>query len=418
MTARLSMAPLGAGLAALLLSTPPMVARAANLDFAEALSLAERQAPGLSARQHDLAAAKSASRAAGRLPDPRLRVGLESFPISGPPAGRFGLEPMTEATVGLMQDVPSSQRRRAERQRAGADISLAEAKATAELRTVRLATALAWTDVARAHRRIEALDAVARTIALMRKTAPAQLASGGAAPAQALEPDQLTARLTDRLATVKAELAKARADLARWTGDDEADAIGAPPKVVIDAVALRANLDQLPAFLLAAAAARQADADYATAKASVHPDWSWELGYGKRDARWGDLVTVAATVSLPLFQATRQDPIIAAKSEAAAGARADQLAMHRELRADLDADLAELDALSSKAERARTLLVPLAARQAELERTRYAAAAGSLNDALQAEMALAEARLDLLDRETDAERAALRISLTYGARDQ
>jgi cobalt-zinc-cadmium efflux system outer membrane protein len=418
MSATMSAAPVGAGLAALVLIAMAIGAKSAPLGLPETLALAQAQAPSLAARRHDLAAAKSVSVAAGRLPDPKLRVGLDSFPISGPAAGRFGPEPMTQASVGLMQEMPSGERRRADRQRAAADISLADAKARAEARAVRIAAAAAWTEVTFAHRRLEALDALAKTFVLMRATAPAQLAGGTASPAQALEPQRLTAQLADRRASLAAGLIKARAELARWTGDEESDSSGAPPKVVIDAVALRANLDQLPAFQLASAARRQADADYAAAKASTHPDWGWELGYGKRDARWGDLVTVTATTSLPLFQATRQAPVIAARSEAVAAARADQQAMHRELRAALDADLADLDALNGKVERARTVFVPLAERQAELERARYAAATAGLADVLQAQAALAEARLDLLDREADAERAALRISLTYGDSDQ
>lgn len=418
MSASMSAAPLGAGLAALALIAMAMGAEAAPLDLPETLALAQSQAPSLAARRHDLAAAKAASIAAGRLPDPKLRVGLDSFPISGPAAGRFGPESMTQASVGLMQEMPSGERRRADRQRAAADITLADAKARAEARAVRVAAATAWTEVVFAHRRLEALDALAKTIALMKAAAPAQLAGGATAPAQALEPQRLAAQLADRRASLTAGLIRARAELARWTGDEDADASGAPPQVVIDAVALRANLDQLPAFQLASAASRQADAEYAGARASAHPDWSWELGYGKRDARWGDLVTVTATTSLPLFQTTRQGPVIAAKSEAVAAARADQQAMHRELRAALDADLADLDALNGKVERARTVLVPLAERQAELERARYAAATAGLADALQAQAALIEARLDLLDREADAERAALRISLTYGDSDQ
>lgn len=418
MSASMSAAPLGAGLAALALIATAMGAKAAPLDLSETLALAQSQAPSLAARRHDLASAKAASIAAGRLPDPKLRVGLDSFPISGPAAGRFGPEPMTQASVGLMQEMPSGERRHADRQRAAADITFADAKARAEARVVRVAAAAAWTEVVFAHRRLEALDALAKTIALMKAAAPAQLAGGATAPTQALEPQRLAAQLADRRASLAAGLIKARAELARWTGDEDADASGAPPQVVIDAVALRANLDQLPALQLALAASRQADADYAGAKASAHPDWSWELGYGKRDARWGDLVTVTATTSLPLFQATRQGPVIAAKSEAVAAARADQQAMHRELRAALDADLADLDALNGKVERARTVLVPLAERQAELERARYAAATAGLADALQAQAALIEARLDLLDREADAARAALRIFLTYGGSDQ
>jgi cobalt-zinc-cadmium efflux system outer membrane protein len=64
--------------------------------------------------------------------------------------------------------------------------------------------------------------------------------------------------------------------------------------------------------------------------------------------------------------------------------------------------------------RAQSALVPLAQRKADLERSSYAAGTAGLADVLQAYVALAEARVDALDREADVVRDAVRINLTYG----
>jgi outer membrane protein TolC len=388
-------------------------AHAAPLTYDAALKLADQSAPSLQAKALDTRAAESAAVAAGRLPDPKLRLGLDNFPISGPPAGRFGPDSMTMATVGVMQDMPNGAKRRAERDRAAADIGAAHSSQLVEARNVRLSAALAWIDLYYAKRRLAALDDVAAALKPLRETAPSQVAAGAARPAQTLEPDQLLAALADRRADLAAQVAKARAELARWTGDPDPEAAGAPPMMDVDPAALRAGLDQHPQLLAYDAIGRQAEADVALAKAGKRPDWSWELAYQHRDPMWGDMVSLGATVSLPLFASKRQDPVIASKTDVASRVRSEREATRRALIAQLDADLADHTMHHDRLHRAEGVLVPLAQRKADLERASYAGGTATLSEVLQASIALAEAKVDALDREADVVRDAVHINLTY-----
>jgi outer membrane protein TolC len=389
-------------------------AQAAPLTFDAAVKLAQ-SAPSLQAKDAEVTAARSSAIAAGRLPDPRLAVGLGNFPISGPPAGRFGGDSMTMATIGVTQDMPSGAKRSAARSRAAADIQAAQTGQDAEARNVRLNAALAWIDLYYAQRRLAALADIDKAIAPLRASAPSQLAAGASRPSQALEPEQLAAALGDRRADLVAALAKARAELVRWTGDAEADVEGGPPDYAIDAVALRAGLDDLPAIRAYEAMGRQADADVALAKAGKRPDWSWDLTYQRRDPMYGDMVSIGATIGLPLFGRTRQDPVIAARASAATRVGYERQAARRALAASLDADLADHTMHHDRLTRARTTLEPLAARRAKLETASYAAGNANLSDVLGALLALAEARIDILDREADVQRDGVRIVLTYGS---
>jgi cobalt-zinc-cadmium efflux system outer membrane protein len=65
--------------------------------------------------------------------------------------------------------------------------------------------------------------------------------------------------------------------------------------------------------------------------------------------------------------------------------------------------------------RARDGRLPLALRRADLETASYAAGTAGLPDVLAALTALADAKLDLLDKEADALREAVRINITYGS---
>jgi outer membrane protein TolC len=403
------------------LATATVFAGAAHADpmtYAAALRLAEQSAPSLEARADDLKATRSAAIAAGQLPDPKLALGVEGFPISGPNAGRPQRDDFSDVRVGVIQDVPNGAKRRAQRQRAAADIGAAEAEQGVEARMVRVSTALAWIDLFYAKRRLAALDEIEMVLAKLRQTAPAGLASGVRRPAQTLEPERLTAVLGDRRADLVAAIGKAGAQLVRWTGDVAADVASQPPDYPVDPATLRAGLDDLPSLRALDAQSRQADADTALARADKRPDWSWEIGYQHRDPRFGDMVMAQVTVGLPVFGATRQDPVIAARTQSASRVRIEREAARRALVANLNADLADHAMHHERLMRANTTLVPLAQKQADLEMASYAAGTASLAEVMGAQLALVEARIDTLDREADVVRDGARIALTYGSEPQ
>jgi outer membrane protein TolC len=296
-----------------------------------------------------------------------------------------------------------------------ADIDAAEKGQAVEARNVRLGAALAWVDLYYAERRLSALDEIEAALKPLRESAPSGLAAGAARPSQTLEPEQLTAALGDRRADLVAAVGKARAELARWTGDPAPEVAGSPPELDVDATALHAALDRNPTLRAYDAVERQADADLSAAKADKHPDWSWDVAYERRDPMWGDMVSLGATVRLPIFPGKRQDPLIAARAETASRVRTEREAERRTLLASLDGDLADHNMHHDRLHRALNILVPLAQRRADLERSSYAGGEASLSDVLQAYLGLAEARVDALGREADVVRDAVRINLTYGA---
>src|SRR5574337_586661 len=55
--------------------------RAYALNFVEAREIAEQQSPRISAQRLQIDAVESAQNAAGTLPDPKLSVGMENYPI-------------------------------------------------------------------------------------------------------------------------------------------------------------------------------------------------------------------------------------------------------------------------------------------------------------------------------------------------
>lgn len=395
----------------LVLATPAL---AGPLTYEQALARASADAPELRARDLAVEAARAAAPAAGRLPDPELTVALENVPVSGPMAGSFGADEMTMIRVGVMQAVPSGARRRAERQIAAADIGVAETQARVTAREVRVAAALAWVDLYYARRRREAVDEVLAALEPLWDAAPAAVASGQGRPAGALSPIRLKAALEDRCSALVAAEARARADLSRWTGEADPQPLGAPPDPTLDEASLRAGLDRVPALRAWEAMADRADADTDLARAGRHPDWSFELGYGRRDPMYGDMVSIGARVSLPLFTDRRQDPLIAARAADARRVRVEREGTARALRAVLESDLADHRMHHEQWARARDVLLPAAIDRSSLETASYGAGRAGLAEVIDAFTGLADARLEALDREALVVRETVRIALTYG----
>jgi outer membrane protein TolC len=389
--------------------------RAAPITLAAALDAAEAQAPELQAAALQAEAARSAARAAGALPDPKLQLGIDNFPISGPAAGRFDAEDMTMARVGFMQELPSRARRNAERERARTDISAALADRRVAAREVRAAVAAAWTELHYAQRRLQALDDAAVSLDPLWDATFSSVASGAARPAAGPEAQRLRAELADRRSELAAAVATARARLARWTGDPDVGTAGAAPSLEFDAAALRASVERHPTLEARDAAVRQAGAEVGLARAAKRPDLGLEVAYQRRDPMFGDMVSVGVTVSLPVFARNRQEPIIAARTAAFGQARAQREAARRTLAAELEAGLADYAMRREQWLRARDTLVPLARARADLETASYAAGRTGVAEVTEALAARAEAHLTLLDREAALASQAVRLAYAFGS---
>jgi cobalt-zinc-cadmium efflux system outer membrane protein len=393
-------------------------AQADPLTYAQALERARTTAPSLQARVLQTDAARASQRAAGALPDPRLTLGVDNLPISGPVAGRFGADEMTMARVGIEQDMPSSAQRRAQRARAAADIDVAKADSAVEGRRVKLATALAWIDLFYAERRLAALNGILSAIEPLWAAAPAGVAAGTTRPAQALAPVRMRAQFQDERDELVASVGRAKAELTRWTGDADPSTAGQAPALEIDPGALKASLDHNPTLAAFRPATDRAEADLALAQAARRPDWSWQASYGRRDPMFGDMISAGVSVRLPLFATQRQDPLIAARRADTARVGAEREDTRRALQAQLDADLADHIMHHQQWLRAQGTLLPAAQDQSDLETASYAAGKAGLADVLEAFGQVADIKLQTLEREAAVARDGVRIVLTYGSDDQ
>lgn len=386
-------------LAAVLLgAVGPAVAApvAPPLSLAEAVRLAEAGSPAIEAREAAVASAEHAIAPAGALPDPQLVAGLDNLPVTTGEAFSLTRDFMTMRRIGVMQDFPRRDKRRARSARAQALAEREHALLASERLSVREGVARAWIARATAERRLQLMQELRPRAAAAVTAATAALAGGRGTAADGLAARSTQAVLEDRIDQAAREVDDARAEFARWLpaaaerplgeAADWSD-LGAEPD------ALLANIAHHRELLAYDAAERAADADVAMARAEKRPDWSVELDYAKRGPGYSDMVSLEFRIGLPLFPARRQDATIASKQAALAQIEAEREDARRMHAAALRKTLAAWRSAGARVRRYEHELLPLADDRADAALAAYRGGRGELPAALAALDQAIETRL-------------------------
>ncbi len=389
---------------------------AAPLTFDDALALAARDAPSVTAARLKVVAARHVEVSAGELPDPRLAVGVENYPIGGPDAYSMTRDPMTMQRVALTQELPNSDKRAARSALARARV----ARGVAEQRILGLdamrEAALAWARRYSLERQITQLDGLDIDNRLLDRVVRARLAAGGGLPADIVLPRQEAAALAERREELQAQRSQAIAALARWVGPAAAEPLaGEPRRWTLDRAALEQHLHRHPELVAFDSTADVLDAEVREAESTRKPDWALSAAYQRRGQQFGDMVSLQLSVDLPLFPGTRQDPQIAARRATREALDAEREAVRREHAQRLAADLAEIDRLDKAIARSRDTLAPLATQRIELSLASYAAGKGPLADVIAARQARTEVLLRSILLQGEVDSVAIRLHFAFDA---
>ena len=381
------------------------------LGFAEALTLAQQQSPRIAAQRLQIDAASSTQKAAGTLPDPKLSVGIENFPISG--MDRFSLtrESMTMQRLALMQEVPNRAKRDAQIAGAQAKVERERAALSAQHLQIRQELSQAWILAQAIEQRDQVLSDLLSENQRLQDSLPARIAGGTAQAGDLLMAKQEALALSDRRDDLQRDRSKARAMLRRFVGTraDEAlqgtpGPLGRPLDQLRSEVHRHAELAQYPAMqAMALAETREA-------QAANKGDWSWEVAYSRRDRRWGDMVSFQVTFDLPWQQERRQEPQIKAKQLEQQRLEAEQEDVTRRHLQELEDSASELGALSSQIVRLQSAGMGLAQGRAELALANYQSAKGDLSAVLAARAQVLETRWRLIELQAQRDTVIARLN--------
>ncbi len=382
-------------------------ALAQPLSLEDAQRRAVERSRQLAAQDATTAASREMALAAGQLPDPVLKLGVDNLPVTGADQFSLGRDFMTMRRIGVMQELTRSEKRQLRTQRFDREAEKSAAEKAAATASIQRDTALAWLD--RYY-----VEALAGVVAEQKKQVELEVAAVEAAyrggrtnQADVFAANATLVALEDRASELRRRTQTATIILARWIGDG-ADAPLAPrpplDSIRLDAGALEAELAHHPQIAILAKQEEIAATEARLAQASSTPDWSVEVAYQQRGPAYSNMVSFGVSIPLPWDRANRQDREIASKLALAEHARAQREETLRAHIAEVRAMIAEWQNGRERLARYERQLVPLARQRAEAALAGYRGGKTSIADLLLARRNETEVRMQAVQIEMESAR--------------
>jgi outer membrane protein TolC len=316
------------------------------LTLAEAENMALAGEPGYEALLARAQGFQEQAVAAGQLPDPVLRVGLENYPIDG---SGFSAEAMTQAKLGIRQAFPRGRVRELGGEQMLARADAFDLSADARLREVRTSVRNIWLEAYYSQQAWSLVSESRPFFADLVTITRSMYAVGRKSQHDVLRAELELSRLDDRLIEADRARSEAQAGLSRWLGQDAYRPIAMKLpnwEALPQLPALRDGLASHPVLAAANAdiSAQQAAVDMA--EENQKPGWALDLGYGYREGYQpdgqprSDFVSLAVTVDLPFFSKNRQDRKLAAALRERSAAKYSRTALEAQLHSELDSEYA------------------------------------------------------------------------------
>jgi len=295
--------------AALAVALLPAFAVAAPLTLTQALDLAVQRSEATRSARAGVTSALEAARAAGQLPDPTLRAGVDNLPVTGGDRLSTTRDSMTMKRIGIGQEWVSAEKRAALQAAADAMVSRESVAVQAAAADVRLQTALAYVDAYFAGETLKLTALSEHHVHEELEAAKARLSSSAGSSQEVLATTSARDIAEDESAEGRQQQSAARVVLERWVGV-QAEDIAAPVELAgLDEQAYVANH---PLVLAAQRDIELARREAAVASSNRKPNWSWEVSYGQRTG-YSDMVSFGVSIPLPVSPAERQDRETASK---------------------------------------------------------------------------------------------------------
>lgn len=403
-------------LAASAIIAVPVSGADAPLTLAEAQRLGVERSRMLAGQDSAVAAAREMAVAAGQLPDPTLKLGIDNLPVDT--SDRFSLthDFMTMRQIGLMQEITRSDKRqaRADRFEREAEKTLAERQAT--IAAIQRNTALAWLDRYYAEAMAAVVAEQSRATRAEIEAAESAYRAGRGNLADVLAARSALVGLDDRASEIGRKVRAARIALARWIGNSaDAPLAGKPAMdaILLDPGTLETDIVHHPELAVLAKKEDIAAAEVRVAQANKKADWSVELMYSQRGPAYSNMVSVNVSVPLQWDQKNRQDREIASKLAMLDQARAEREDMVRSHTAEVRAMIAEWENDRERSARYQREWLPLVAERTQAALGAYRGAKAAMTDVLIARRSEIDVRMQALQLEMDTARLWAQLNFLF-----
>ncbi len=180
------------------------------LTLDQALRVAQDRSRQLVAQDSAATASREMAIAAGQLPDPTLKAGINNLPISGPDRLSLTRDFMTMRSIGVMQQLTRGSKLEARSARFEREAEAAEASRALALTELQREAAMAWLDLYYLQRMTDVLLARREEARLQVEAADAGYRGGRGAQADVFAARSAVEQLEDRLVDSRQQVATAR----------------------------------------------------------------------------------------------------------------------------------------------------------------------------------------------------------------
>lgn len=394
----------------------PRVLAAEGLTLAQAQQFAMIRSHQLSGQDQVVMAARDMAIAAGQLPDPVLKIGIDNLPIDGPDKGSLTSDFMTMRRLGVMQELTSNQKLklRTERYARSADKALAE-KVTV-VASIQRATALVWLERFYAERMAEVMAEQATQARQEVMVAEGNYRAGRGSQADIFAARSALSIVDDRASDIQRKVRNAKTMLARWTGRDADEPLAGIPNIAthpMDPAILDATLSAHPDITVLTRQTEIAETEAKLAEADKQSDWTVEIAYQQRGPAYSNMISVGLSRPFQWDQKNRQDRALSSKLAMLEQARQEREEMLRayiaETRTMINAWQSDID----RAKRYENELIPLAMQRSQATLGAYRGGKASLTELLAARRNETDVRLQALELQADSARLWAQLNFIF-----
>jgi outer membrane protein TolC len=346
------------------------------LTLARAEQLALAHAPWYAHHHSNVDAAVARVNYVGQLPDPQIVLGALNLPAD---SLRTDELEMSMLMIGVRQQFPPGDTLGLRSKRARAELDQESSHLEHERRNLMRDVRIIWLDLFYLEQSRRTVSALRPLYLSAERASEGRYRAGVARLQEVLAARLALARLDDRDQALRAEVVRARAQLARRLGPGSDDPL--PDTLpVLPAAAQPFDAARHPEANAAQASLTTAEIDVDLARQQYKPGFMLEVSYGARQDR-PDLVSAMVSMDLPIFTRNRQDRRVTEQLSVKNGARLAIDDKQYELDAQYRGIQAEIEALTGRLTVYENNILPESRRAAEVTVAGFARDQNELREA-------------------------------------
>lgn len=389
---------------------------AAPLTLGQAQEQAVARSRQLTAEDHAIAAARDMAIAAGQLPDPVLKAGIDNLPVST--SDRFSLNNdfMTMRRIGISQELTRTDKRRSRSARYEHEARKSAAQKDVVLATIQSETAIAWLERYYTEEMAALISAQADQGRQEVEAAEAAYRGGRGTRADILAARSGLLLLEDRAGDIDRRLHVSQTMLARWTGVDADLPLAAPPdidKIRLDTATLDKALAHHPKITVLNRQEEVARAEANVARTNQRADWSVEIAFQQRGSAYSNMVSVGLSVPLQWDRKRRQNRELGAKLAMVEQKTAERDEVLREHVAETRALVVQWRSGRERISRYASQLLPISGERTRAVLAAYRGGKATLSEVLAARRNETELRMQAIELQLDTSRLWAQLNFLF-----